>query len=246
MKLWKKITILVLIIVLGIVLPVVLSCFVPEKVETVCAGIEIVIDDAGVYNFVSEKNVENYLTSSGLNPVGKKYGDISLIEMERKLSGMSMVKNVVCFFENNGTLCIKVTQRKPVFRVKDVNNDYYMDTDRQRMPTSIRYSAYVPVVTGNVDFSFAENDLYDFIVYLQNKSRWNAAFSQIYVYPDNRVELIPRVGDFVITMGTLDSYESKLKKLDLFLEKMPEYIGWNKYSEINLEYRNQVVCTKCK
>lgn len=244
MRLWKKIVILVLILLLAIGLPVVVSCLVPDRDDKVCADIEIIINDADSYNFVSEKNVRDYLASSGISPVDKKNGDISLVEIEQKLMKMSMVKDVACFFENNGNLCIKVNQRIPVFRVMDVNNDYYVDTDRRRMPTSVRYSAYVPVVTGNVDFSFAVNELYDFIVYLQNKNRWNSAFSQIYVYPNDRVELIPRVGSFVITMGTLDSYESKLKKLDLFLEKIPKYVGWDKYSEINLEYYNQVVCTK--
>jgi cell division protein FtsQ len=122
--------------------------------------------------------------------------------------------------------------------------DYYVDTDRKRMRTSIRFSAYVPVVTGYVDFEFASTELYDFIVYLQSESRWRSAFTQINICNGSEIELIPRVGDFVVRLGSLERYESILEKLDKFLSVLPKYHSWDKYSVINLEFRDQVVCTK--
>ena len=153
-----------------------------------------------------------------------------------------MIKSVKCYFSNNGDVNVSVAQRVPIFRVIDGGASYYIDNERKRMSTSIKFSAYVPVVTGNVNFQFATTNLYDFVVYLQSESRWRSAFTQIYVYPNNEVDLVPRVGDFVVKMGTLDRYESKLKKLDKFLDVLPKYHSWNKYSVINLEFRDQVVC----
>jgi cell division protein FtsQ len=182
------------------------------------------------------------LQNSGVYPVGKLHSDIDLTEMEASLLKLNMIKSVKCYFATNGDVNVAVTQRVPVFRVMEEGRSYYIDNERKRMSTSIKFSAYVPVVTGNVNFEFATTNLYDFIVYLQSESRWRSAFTQIYVYPDNKVELVPRVGDFIIKMGSLDRYEAKLKKLDKFLKVLPKYHSWDKYSVINLEFRDQVVC----
>jgi cell division protein FtsQ len=58
------------------------------------------------------------------------------------------------------------------------------------------------------------------------------------------VTLVPRVGDQTIYMGSLEKYEKKLRRMRIFYEKALVKVGWNKYSRFNLEYDNQVVCTK--
>ena len=244
MGVWKKISLAVFITLLVMTLFVVLVFVVPNKNERTCQNIHLVVSDYDQFKFISDKDVSAQLKNSSLYPIGKKYAEINLAEIEKSLLKLNMVKDVRCYFDNNGDINVSVTQRVPVFRVVTEGYDYYIDNDRKRMPTSIKFSAYVPVVTGNVNFEFATTNLYDFVVYLQSKSRWRSAFTQIYVYPNNKIELVPRVGDFIIKLGTLDRYESKLEKLDKFLEVLPKYHSWDKYSVINLEFRDQVVCTK--
>lgn len=246
MRPWKNILIAILIFITSAGLLIVLTVVIPEDGDKICEDIEFVVSDYNEYRFINATNVETHLKNSGLYPVGKCRADISLADIEHKVEEMLMVKDAVCYFESDGNLCISVTQRIPLFRVKTVNNDYYVDTDRRKMPVSVRFTAYVPVVTGVVDEEFAKGGLYDFIEYISGNSRWASAFTQIYVYPDKRVELLPRVGDFVVKMGTLDRYERKLYKLDIFLKKVPRYVSWDKYSALNLEYVDQVVCTKRK
>ena len=43
---------------------------------------------------------------------------------------------------------------------------------------------------------------------------------------------------------TLADFEKKLENLKLFYEKAIPKVGWEKYSIINLKYKNQIVCTK--
>lgn len=242
MKLWYKILFSVLITLLVGGLIVVLVLVVPNASEVKCENIHLKVSDYDSFQFISERDVEFQLKNSALYPIGKKHSDINLTAIEQALMQLNMVKEVTCFFANNGDVCVSVTQRVPMFRVKHDGVDYYVDNDRKRMPTSIRFSAYVPVVTGNVSFDFASTELYDFIHYLQSESRWRSAFTQICVYNGTEVDLIPRVGDFVVRLGTLERYESKLKKLDKFLSVLPKYHSWDKYSVINLEFRDQVVC----
>lgn len=242
MKVWQKIlfTILIASIVIGLV------CFiafiVPSADTQKCENIHLVVSDYDDFKFISDKDVSAQLQNSGVYSVGKLHSEIDLTEMEQSLLKLNMVKSVKCYFATNGDVNVSVTQRVPVFRVMEGVGSYYIDNERKRMSTSIKFSAYVPVVTGNVNFEFATTNLYDFVVYLQSESRWRSAFTQIYVYPDNKVDLVPRVGDFVVKMGSLERYESKLEKLDKFLKVLPKYHSWDKYSVINLEFKDQVVC----
>jgi len=242
MKVWQKIlfTILIASIVIGLV------CFIAFIVSSAdtkkCENIHLVVSDYDDFKFISDKDVSAQLQNSGVYPVGKLHSEIDLTEMEQSLLKLNMIKSVKCYFATNGDVNVSVTLRVPVFRVMEGASSYYIDNERKRMSTSIKFSAYVPVVTGNVNFEFATTNLYDFVVYLQSESRWRSAFTQIYVYPDNKVDLVPRVGDFVVKMGSLERYESKLEKLDKFLKVLPKYHSWDKYSVINLEFKDQVVC----
>jgi cell division protein FtsQ len=58
------------------------------------------------------------------------------------------------------------------------------------------------------------------------------------------VELTPTVGNHQIILGKIADYRENLNKLQLFYEKGLAEVGWNRYSVINLKYKNQVVCTK--
>ena len=242
MKVWHKILFSVLITMIVIGLVCVLLFIVPSSDTKKCENIHLVVSDYDDFKFISDKDVSAQLQNSGVYPVGKLHSEIDLTEMEQSLLKLNMIKSVKCYFATNGDVNVSVAQRVPVFRVMEGASSYYIDNERKRMSTSIKFSAYVPVVTGNVNFEFATTNLYDFVVYLQSESRWRSAFTQIYVYPDNKVDLVPRVGDFVVKMGSLERYESKLKKLDKFLKVLPKYHSWDKYSVINLEFKDQVVC----
>lgn len=242
MNLWQKILFSVLITLFAVGMLIVLIFVVPSNGTQKCENIHLVVSDYDEFKFISDNDVRLQLQNSGVYPVGKLHSDINLTEIEASLLKLNMIKDVTCYFSNNGDVNVSVTQRVPLFRVMQGGSSYYIDNERKRMSTSIRFSAYVPVVTGNVNFDFASTNLYDFVVYLQSESRWRSAFTQINVTPDLKVELVPRVGDFIIKMGTLDRYESKLNKLDKFLKVLPKYHSWDKYSVINLEFKDQVVC----
>ncbi len=100
------------------------------------------------------------------------------------------------------------------------------------------------IVTGNVEKSFAMKDLYKFGVFLHNNKFWDALIEQIHVLPDRNIELVPRVGDHLVYLGKLDNFEDKLARLKEFYKKGLNQVGWNKYSRINLEFSNQIICTK--
>jgi cell division protein FtsQ len=56
--------------------------------------------------------------------------------------------------------------------------------------------------------------------------------------------IIPRIGQHEIAFGKPDNIESKFKKLMAFYEHIIPNAGWDMYSTINLQYTDQIVCTK--
>lgn len=244
MKTWQRILVYTLLIVSALGIAGVIAFVVPPRGDRICEEIHLSVSDFDEYRFVTTAGIEQHLKSKGLYPIGMPLSEIDLSEIETSIGEISLIKEAVSYFDSQGNLNISVTQRVPLFRVKTANGDFYVDTDRKRMPTSRRYTAHVPLVTGNVDPEFATAELFDFMLYLSGESRWATAFTQVYVYPNNEVELVPRVGNFIIEMGDLSRYPQKLYKLDVFLDKIPKYKPWDAYSSINLKYKDQVVCTR--
>ena len=244
MKIWKKIGLMSVIIILFGYLCVVLIWMVPSTDEIICEQIKVVVTDGNKHNFICENDVEIFLKQKGLSNVGKPFSEIPLRKIEQELLTNAALRHVQCYRTGKGTLLIKVSQRIPVFRVMSGSASYYVDNERETMPTVLRHTAYVPIVTGSVNRQMATGSLFDLIVYIQGNSFLKSQVSQIHVYPNGDVELIPRIGNQVIYIGQLDNYESKLQKLIVFYDKAISKVGWNNYSKIDLQFKDQVVCTR--
>lgn len=212
--------------------------------DKVCESFVVLVKDSIDKKFIHTKDIENLLNKEKLNPVGKTLSTINTLEMEETIYGNKLVKTVEVYATLDGSIVASIRQRNPVLRViPHSDGSYYIDSEREMMPLSQHYTVYLPVATGQIDKEFAKNELYDFAIYISKNSKWNAWIEQIVVSSNHKVQIIPRAGDFRVNLGTLDDYEEKLDKLTLFIEKGLNKVGWNRYSEVNLEYNNQVVCT---
>jgi cell division protein FtsQ len=81
--------------------------------------------------------------------------------------------------------------------------------------------------------------------YINADDFWRSQIHQIYVNDNDDMEIVPLVGDQRIIFGDTTSMEEKFKKLLTFYQEGLNTTGWwNKYSTINLKFKNQIVCTK--
>ncbi len=211
--------------------------------ETVCRKLEIVMAENNGKLLVTETEVARILEENDLNPIGKSIKNIRTESIEEALHKNPMIKVVECYKTPSGIVNIRILQRCPKFRVVGFGS-YYVDTDRKIMPISKNYAAYVPVVSGRAIVSVMTSKMFDFVTFLEENPFWNAQIEQIYIRDDMKIELVPRVGDAIIVLGTLDNYQAKLEKLHKLYAKGFNVIGWNKYKTINLQYKDQVVCSK--
>ena len=82
--------------------------------------------------------------------------------------------------------------------------------------------------------------------YIYNHRFWNAQIEQIYVNERHEVELVPRVGDQTILLGSVQDFETKLDNLMLVYKKVFSKASWAMYDTVSLKFKNQVVCTRKK
>lgn len=183
--------------------------------------------------------------------------------LEEKLNKNNSIKDVQVYKTIDGQLMVNVTQRRPIVRVFSNNKSYYIDEDGNLMPLSDKYTARLLVVSGELNEPYWKRNLYNYnnlndsildktllddiykiAKYIDKSEFFKAQIEQVYVNKVSDFELIPKVGNHKIVFGGVDNLESKFEKLMIFYKKGLSKTGWNEYSEINLKYKNQVVCTK--
>jgi cell division protein FtsQ len=213
------------------------------SVEEKCVDLQVEVIRTSDISYLNEVQVKLSLQRANLNPVGKSRSAIDIESIEKNLKENKLIKKVEAYKAIDGTVRIKVYQRTPVLRVIAGKN-YYIDSEGEVMPVPANFAAYLPLATGNISEEYAKKQLYPFVLFLQKNKFWNLQIEQIHIAPNLDVELIPRVGNHQIILGKIEHYEENLAKLKLFYEKGLNKIGWNRYSIINLKFKNQVVCTK--
>ena len=210
---------------------------------TICKEVKINIRDDGERAYVTPQELKRYVDSACGTLVGDSLNNTRLSAVEKTLLEHPMLRTAEAWYSPEGVLHLSVTQRQPVFRVMGDEN-YYVDSDRRRMPVRSSTAAYVPVVSGRVSQRFATGELYDFVLWTEQDPYWRSQIEQINIVSPKHIELIPRVGSGVVILGSLDDYPAKLRKLRKLYQNGLSSFGWNDYAEVDLRFRGQIVCRK--
>lgn len=95
------------------------------------------------------------------------------------------------------------------------------------------------------------SNLINFVKFVREDDFWNAFIVQIDLQGgdeagsgDPQVRIVPRVGDQVVLLGSLDNYPEKLDRLMRFYRNGMPYESWDRYRYIDVRYQGQVVCTR--
>jgi len=240
-------------IVLGLL--VVMGFVNHTRKQAKCSGINIDMDYSDGLFFIDENDVRNHIYKVHGDLIGEPMARINIGSMETELSKMNAVQKAEVFTDLKGNLSIEITQRKPIARIfMEDGKSGYIDESGQWMDLSEKFTARVIVINGNLpelDKSIAATEkksnwkpLYFLTQSIRNDEFLNAQFEQIYVKKDGDIVLIPRVGRHSILLGNTEGLDNKFDKLKLFYKDGIAKVDWNKYKQIDLRYKDQVVCTK--
>jgi cell division protein FtsQ len=255
----KLVKILIIIPVLYlVVIPVFLASSANSRP---CGGVVVDINDSSDYHFVTKRQLLNLAYGNSLRIAGKPVKEVSTAAIENRINILRELKTAEVYMSIDGLVHIYVEQRNPVMRVMPGDGgDYFVDEDGVVVRRRNLYNPRLHIVEGNVNISSAMlngvsvldtsikrsilKDIFPLVNYINDDKFWSAQIDQIYVDGDDEIDLIPRAGNQVIHLGPAENYEAKLRHLEDFYDKVLPVVGWNKYSVINLEFKDQIVCKR--
>jgi cell division protein FtsQ len=226
-------------------------------------NLSVSINDHTGMNFIDQEDILEQLYNLNLLTYGAPVYNLSLAEIEQTIKNLPHVAKCAVYTTIDGKVYIDVTLRKPIARVIHKNGmSNYIDADGHYVPTSRKYTAHVPVFTGEITesanrFTYDEiiadsaltadlisDDIFQLADFIRRDEFLSAQIEQVVVDKNKDFILIPKVGDHKIVLGGVDDLSRKFSKLKVFYSEGLKYTDWNQFDTINLKYKDQIVCTK--
>jgi len=227
-----------------------------------CWNLEVKVDRQDGSYFVDEDEIRNTILGLGDSPVGSKLTDIDVQNIRSTVAKMPAVRNADVYKTVDGRLQVHVKQCQPLVRI--INSDgsgFYLDKDGGTAPLSKKFTARVPIVMGSIsepaglsvhalrlnpelaDQSCLD-EIFTLFEYIEEDEFLSAQVDHVYRNAFGEYTIIPRVGNHNIQIGEITKLDQKFGKLMAFYKQNIGKRDLNKYTDIDLRYKNQVVCRK--
>lgn len=215
--------------------------------EDLCNSVVVKIEQPEDMPLISESNVLQWTSPKKL--VGERLDKIELSNIEQRIRELPQVKNCEMHIDLRGILTIEVEPYLPVARVLvDGAPDFYVSEDGTFFPTSKNYTARVILLSGEYftnKTSMKGNkyvNLVSFLKYVDADAFWKAQLTQVTIDNQENMRIVPLLGEHIISFGTPNEVEAKLRRLKVFYKQIYPVKKWDNFSEVSVAYANQVVC----
>mgnify|MGYP006988852694 CR=1 FL=1 len=223
----------------------IVSGYLMTPADSPCRSLEFVIKDGDERMYLSESELIQLLKDENIYPVGVALNHASLHRIESAVRRHPMVRTAECYATPDQDVKVELTQRVPLLRVQAPAETYFIDTDRRQMPARNVVKDSVLVVTGTVGVQTAATQLADFAEWLQENKYWRNRIHHVHMRTPQMMVLYLRGEEQPrVVMGSIYRYKAKLAKLRVFFENGAEAVGENKYTELDVRYRGQVIGRK--
>ncbi len=258
-KQYKKIIALLLVLIAGMLMIFVGNILYNNET---CNNIRIGISNHK-FKLITPQEVREYMLDKYDNKIiGQRFKRINTLKLMQILLSNPYISDAQVSHKYGGTLNVQVTQAIPIVKIITDRGEIFIDSKGNLMSARPGRSFYVIVANGKINTNIklpisqkininslnkAKNSsifsIFAIAKYLDKNKFWLRYITQIYIKGQDNIVLSPRFGDFIIALGDTTELNSKFERLHIFLDNIGK-IGWNKYSAINLKYKNQIVCTK--
>ncbi len=256
-KIWRKIGITASVIVV-----IMLTAFAfNTQSEIKCWAMEIDLKVRSTDALITEKQIEKRIFEIGTPIIGAKLDDINLTKIQTTLLANPLIKNSTVHKTVDGKLRVCAEQRVPFLRIINTEGvSFLVDKDGVKMPTLPSGNPRLMLFTGKIDESLdgttisllnvnnemRESSILDeiFLVatFLETSDFWKNQVEHVYVNDTKEFELIPRVGSHKVLLGAAEDIEDKFNRLEVFYKETIGKKDWNKYTTVDLRFKDQVVC----
>lgn len=243
---WK-----VLKLIISMLLTAFLLLSISQRLNAPIDDIKIVVSGTeDGKKLISEKEVRALLKFElGYDVSIAELGELDLNTLERVLDQNARIDDADLYLDKNNVLHVKVIQKMPIVRIDQTSSDdYYLDYKGSRVPVTEVFR--VPVVTGHVDsyrddYSGIKEHNLNAVLELARKVYDDAFLSalveQINIDANDEITIVPKVGRDKILLGEVEDLDEKIYKLKIYYEKGIKNIGLERFDELDLKYKGQIV-----
>ncbi len=249
---------------LGVLVVVVLTQNHYQNKTVVALNVDINYNIEGETNrLLTYEDINTFVRHRYDSIKGKKIKSINIEEIEYDLMDNPYIKSADAYTTMDGSVQLRIIQRKAIVRVIDVFGDqFYMDDQARILPIRSYYPARVLVCNGNVrNIGYYSNnythkqldslveisilkDIYQMAKYIEMDTLLSRQIVQLNVDIKGEFVLVPLLSNHIIKFGKAENIAEKFNKLKIFYTDGLGHHRWNDYKTINLKYKNQIVCTK--
>ena len=219
----------------------------------VCKSLKVNVE--GKETFIDQHDISKMINNQFGAIVGEELQAIKFEDIEQAIEKLPYVSEAEIHTDMDGTVNVNVQQREVVLRV--INQDgreFYVDTKGHKIPVTLKYVPHVLVANGKIRESYNKpleevetkmvKDLVHIVDHVKGNDLWENQIVQIYVNEQNDIELIPRVGKEVLVIGSADSLDYKLKRLEMYYKNILPKVGTEAYTKVNVKYSGQIICER--
>lgn len=214
-----------------------------NKKSGTCQGVLINVNDNDL-EIISRDEVMDILKKEGLDPSGKNIDEFYCYDIENFMDNISLIEKCQVYNSIKGYTVIDINCRIPIIKVYDKDNKTYHIDKNGNIVHGIHKALYLPIANGYINDSIATNEVMSIARVINNDKFWSSQIEQIYFDNNRQITMIPRVGNHIIEFGEAENIKDKLEKLHTFYLNGMNKVGWNKYSKLNIEFSNKVICTQ--
>lgn len=214
-------------------------------------GIEVVIRHGNTPALVTQQTVRDSILSALPGVMQNSVGSVDRKAVALAAEQVPYLKDVSASTSVSGRIVIRATQRRPIARLFYGGREYLYDDEGTVMPAPLFDSLNLLIAGADyteplrVD-SLSSNltDLWKVASFFDGQKKYGDLIDQIYIEADGDLMMVPKLGNHVVELGTIDHLDTKFESLLAFYRRGMPRAGWDTYKRISLKYDGQVVCTK--
>ena len=189
-----------------------------------------------------------------------KIGTVNMEGIRKQLTSNPWIESSSAYIDLDANLNVSIKEYEPVMRIySNSGQSAYLTADGILLPSSTGYTPHVLIASGNFDFDLEQpnHKLIDTLesdrnlisamkVFeaIQRNGVMKSRIGQVYCNGRNEFELVDKSIAARIVMGDTCNIDDKLRRLEIFIEQKANSAEIRNYKKIDLQYKNQIVCTK--
>lgn len=221
--------------------------------EQKCVSLRVSIE--GEETFIDQNDISKMINNQFGTVIGKEINEIKMEQIEREIEKLPYVSRAEVYADIDGVLQVTVQQREVILRViSKTGREYYVDRKGHKVPVTLKYVPHVLVANGNIKEGYDKalesvesntvKDLVTVVNRVKGDPLWENQIVQMYVNEQNDIELIPRVGSEVLLIGSAESLDDKLHRLEVYYKNILPKVGTEAYEKVNVKYGGQIICER--